>query len=78
MKDSDKPALPDRPELEIIKRLISRNRPEDMGIMELVLIDAWLSEEMQSGAGQSKRLCDLKKLRSELENRLRSPADSSQ
>ena len=78
MKDSDKPALPDRPELEDIKRLISRNRPENMGIMELVLIDAWLSEQMQAGAGQSKRLSDLEKLRSELENLLRFPADSSQ
>ena len=77
MRNSDKPALPDRLELDVIKRLISRSRPENMGIMELVLVDAWLSEEMQSGTGQSKRLRDLKKLRSELENRLRCPAESS-
>jgi len=70
MKDSDEPTFPGGPGFEDIKRFLSRNHPENMGILELLLIDEWLSQEIQSGPDKSKRFGDLKKLRIEKEKRI--------
>ena len=75
MKDSDEPTFPDIPGFEDIKRFISRNLPENIGILELLLIDEWLSQEMQSGLGKSKRAGALKKLRIELVKRIQGQND---
>ncbi len=56
---------------------ISRNLPHNMGMLELLLIDEWLSQEMQSGLDKSKRFGDLKKLRIELEKRIQDHKDQS-
>ncbi len=77
MKDSDEPTFPDRPGLDDIKRFISSNLPENMGLLELSLIDEWLSQEMQTGLGKSKRVGDLKKLKIELQKRLQGHKDQS-
>jgi hypothetical protein len=75
MKDSEEPIFPDRPGFEDVKRLISRNLPENMGILELLLIDEWISQEMKSCPDKSKRFGDLKKLRIELVKRLQHPKE---
>ena len=77
MKDSDEPTFPDRPGLDDIKRFISSNLPENMGLLELLLVDEWISQEMQSCLDKSKRFSDLKKLRIELENRIQDLKDQS-
>ena len=70
MKDSDEPTLPGGPGYEDIKRNISGTQPDNMGILDLLLIDAWLSQEMRSFPNTSQRVCDLKKLKTELVERL--------
>ena len=77
MRESEKSAWPDGPDLEDIKRFVLQIRPESMGMMELVLIDAWLSEALQSSIGRSENPGDLKYLKSELEKRLRYFVNSS-
>jgi hypothetical protein len=77
MKDSDEPAIAARADLEDVKRIISRNLPENMGLLDLMLIDAWLSQEMQSCLDKSKRFDDLEKFRIELDKRIKDHKDPS-
>jgi len=77
MKDSEEPTFPARPGFEDVKRFISRDLHENMGLLELLLVDEWISQEMQSCLDKSKRFGDLKKLRIELENRIQDLKDQS-
>ena len=70
MKDSKEPPFPDKPGFEDLKRFISRNLPENMGLLDLVLIGEWLSQAMQNYPDKSKKVGDFKKLRIELEKRI--------
>ena len=77
MTDSDESSIPVSAGFEELKRIISRNLPENMGLLELLLIREWLSQEIQSCTAKSKRLGDLEKLSVELDKQLKGHEDQS-